>query len=72
MKIYERIRQLREETGKSQKVTAQLLGYHTTTYQRWEEELCNIKLIDAINLAKYYNVSIDYIAGITDSKKKEW
>lgn len=72
MKIYERIRQLREETGKSQKVTAQLLGYHTTTYQRWEEEVCNIKLIDAVNLAKYYNVSVDYIAGLTDNKKKEW
>ncbi len=26
----------------------------------------------AIELANYYNVSLDYIAGLTNSKKKEW
>lgn len=72
MEINERLRQLRKERCLSQKAVAELLGYHTTTYQRWEEETHNIKLVDAINIAEFYNVSIDYIAGLTDSRKKEW
>lgn len=72
MEINERLRQLRKEKGLSQKTVAELLGYHTTTYQRWEEETHNIKLIDVINIAKFYDVSIDYIAGLTNNKRKEW
>lgn len=72
MEINERLRQLRKERCLSQKAVAELMGYHTTTYQRWEEETHNIKLVDAMNIAKFYDVSIDYIAGLTDSKKKEW
>lgn len=72
MEINERLKQLRKERCLSQKAVAELLGYHTTTYQRWEEETHNIKLVDAINIAEFYNVSIDYIAGLTDSRKKEW
>ena len=72
MEINERLRQLRKERCLSQKAVAELMGYHTTTYQRWEEETHNIKLVDAMNIAKFYGVSIDYIAGLTDSKKKEW
>ena len=66
------LKQLREETRKTQKQVAEELGYHTTTYARWEQELHEIKLIDAINIANYYNVSIDYIAGLTDDPKRHY
>lgn len=60
------LRKLREKAGKTQKQVAEDLGYYTTTYARWEQDLNNMKLIDVINVAKYFNVSIDYIAGLTE------
>ena len=45
------------------------LGYHTTTYQRWEESVHSIKLIDAINIADFFGVSLDYLAGRTNCKE---
>ena len=62
-----RIKELREARHLTQKDAAEALGYHTTTYARWEQEVHQIKLIDAINIAKFYNVSIDYIAELTDN-----
>ena len=62
-----RIKELREARHLTQKEAAEALGYHTTTYARWEQEVHQIKLIDAINIAKFYNVSIDYIADLTDN-----
>lgn len=63
------LKKLREETHKTQKQVAKDLGYHTTTYARWEQDQYNMKLIDVINIARYFNVSIDYIAGLTSNKK---
>lgn len=68
MEINNRLVLLRKEKNKSQVVTAGLLGYHTTTYQRWEENISQMKLTDAINIAKYYNVSLDYLAGLSNEK----
>lgn len=63
-----RIKDLREDRDLTQKQVAEKLGYHTTTYQRWEQNIHNIKLIDALNIAEFYNVSLDYIAGRTNCK----
>lgn len=64
------LKKLREEKRKTQKEVAEELGYHTTTYARWEQELHEIKLVDAINIAKYYGVSLDYIAGLKEDREK--
>ena len=66
-----RIKELRESKHLTQKEAAEALGYHTTTYARWEQEVHQIKLIDAINIAKFYNVSIDYIAELTDNPEPQ-
>ena len=39
--VQNKIKQLRLEAGISQRATAELLGYHTTTYQRWENDIHN-------------------------------
>lgn len=65
------LKKLREETRKTQKQVAKELGYHTTTYARWEQDVHNMKFIDVINIAKYFNVSIDYIAGLSEIKNAE-
>lgn len=63
-----RIRDLREDRDLTQEQLAKMLGYHTTTYKRWEENVHSIKLQDALNIAEFYNVSLDYIAGRTNCK----
>lgn len=63
-----RIRDLREDKDLTQEQVAKLLGYHTTTYKRWEENVHSIKLQDALNIAEFYNVSLDYLAGRTNCK----
>ncbi|MGN0598826.1 MAG: helix-turn-helix transcriptional regulator [Oscillospiraceae bacterium] len=64
-----RLKDLREDHDLSQKELAAKLGYHTTTYQRWEESVHSIKLIDAINIADFFGVSLDYLAGRTNCKE---
>lgn len=64
--IYKRIRDLREDADKTQAEVAAAIGLYTTTYQRYERGEREIPLDIVICLAKYYNVSLDYIAGLTD------
>lgn len=63
--IYERIRDLREDSDKTQAEVAADLGRYTTTYQRYERGEREIPLSIAVSIAKHYNVSLDYIAGLT-------
>ena len=63
--IYERIRDLREDSDKTQAEVAADLGLYTTTYQRYERGEREIPLSLAVSIAKYYNDSLDYIAGLT-------
>ena len=69
MSYYPRIRDLREDSDKTQGELANYL--HTTTqyYGLYEKGANEISFERAIQLAKYYNVSLDYIAGLTNSKK---
>lgn len=64
--IYHRIRDLREDADKTQAEVAADIGLYTTTYQRYERGEREIPLDIVVCLAKYYNVSLDYIAGLTD------
>lgn len=66
---YHRIRDLREDTDKSQEKIAKELNMHTTTYARYETGENRVPFDFAITLSKYYNVSLDYIAGRTNDKK---
>ena len=67
-----RLVDLRKDLDLSQVELAKQLGYHTTTYARWEHNPMQVKMQDLINLAKYHNVSLDYIAGLTNDKSKKW
>ena len=60
------LKKLRENARKTQKQVAKDLGYYTTTYARWEQDLNNMKLIDVINVAKYFNVTLFSIIIITN------
>lgn len=63
---YERIKNLREDKDLTQKQLADILFMQLTQYRRYETGEREIPLELAISLSKFYNVPIDYIAGISD------
>ena len=69
-KVYKRIRDLREDNDKTQQDIANILGMHLTQYRRYENGESKVSLELAETLSNIYNVSIDYIAGLTDKKEK--
>ena len=69
MHNYQRVRDLREDADMTQKQVAEKLYLHLTQYRRYECGESEIPLNIAINMARLYNVSLDYIAGITDDKR---
>lgn len=69
MARYNRIKDLREDSDKTQQEIADYLGTSSQHYGKYELGRAEIPFDRAIMLAKYYNVSLDYIAGLTNSKK---
>lgn len=64
---YQRIRDLREDKEITQEEMAKIIGCKDQTqYSRWERGAYEIPFHMVIELAKFYNVTIDYIAGLTD------
>lgn len=72
MKYNQRLRDLREDKDLTQKEVAEYLNTSQSYYAQYENDKRQIPFDRVIELAKYYDVSIDYIAGLTNSKKKEW
>ena len=63
MKGFGRVRDLREDSDKTQKEIAALLNMQITVYQRYERGERELPLWAAIKLADYYNVTLDYLVG---------
>lgn len=66
---YPRLRDLREDKDLKQTNISELLKIGLSTYQRYERGELKIYLETATELANYYNVSLDYIAGRTNDKR---
>lgn len=66
---YERIKDLREDHDLTQAQIAEKLGLYTTQYQVYERGEVKIPIEFFIDLAKLYNVSIDYLAGLTNTPR---
>lgn len=66
--IYENIRNLREDSDKTQKELADYLNVKQTTYSKYELGKINIPVEVFIKLADYYGVSVDYLLGRTKKK----
>lgn len=64
------IRGLREDKDLTQKQIAELLGTSANYYGDYENGKREITLSRAIMLADYYDVSMDYITGRTNDKRK--
>ena len=68
MYFYQRLRDLREDAEKTQTDVATLLGIKRQQYARYESGLQEIPLHHLITLAKYYKVSLDFLAGLTNQE----
>ena len=68
MKYPERIRELRQDNDYTQKKIADILGVAQTTYSQYELEKRPMPIEYLVALCKFYNVSADYILGLTDNK----
>ena len=69
MYCYQRIKDLREDKDKSQKEIASLLEISQQYYSLYENGERELPMHHFITLAKYYNVSLDYLAGLTNTFK---
>ena len=69
MTYAERIRALREDSDQTQQTIADLLNVGQRTYCDYELGKTRIPVDRLIVLAKYYNVDMNYISGISDKKK---
>ncbi|USF27220.1 hypothetical protein N510_002166 [Firmicutes bacterium ASF500] len=63
----ERLVLLRKEKGVSQTFAAKELNISSRAYQKYEYEEAEPKLSIAVRIADFYGVSIDYLAGRTDT-----
>ena len=63
-----RLRDLREDNDLTQKQCAEIVYISKNSYIRYENDERIPPLDTIIKFAKYYNVSIDYIAKLTDEK----
>ena len=70
MYYYRRLRDLREDKDLTQAEVAKLIGTAREQYNKYELGKQEIPFHHVITLAKFYNVSLDYLAGIINTPKK--
>lgn len=68
--VYQRIRDLRNDHDLKQQQVADYLGMSQTGYSKYEVGTNDIPTQILIRLARFYNVSIDYLLGETDNPKR--
>ncbi len=66
---YYRIRALREDCDLTQKKIAEILNMSQTGYSKYETGENDIPTRILIELARFYNTSVDYLLEITDEVK---
>ena len=64
-----RIKDMREDSDKTQEEIAIILGIKRQQYARYESGMQEIPLHHLITLARFYNVSLDYLAGLVATPK---
>ena len=68
MYYYQRLRDMREDSDLTQKQVGELLGITTQQYQLYESGKREMPMHLFIVLARHYNVSLDYLAGLRSDK----
>lgn len=69
MDYYERIKGLREDRDIKQIEIAKLLGTDQSYYSKYERGVHPMNANQIKKLAEYFNISADYILGLSDEPK---
>lgn len=73
IEYWERLRIIREQREYKQKEIAEKLGLtNQQAYQRYESGKVLMPITLLIKIAQLYGVSLDYLVGLTDDKRKYW
>lgn len=64
-----RLREIREDNGYTQAYIAEQLNIRQNTYCQYERGQRQISIELLVKLAKFYNVSADYILELTDREE---
>ena len=67
MEYYERIKNLRIDSDKSQREIADILGTEQSYYAKYENGKRPLPIDRLKILCEYYNVSADYILGLSEN-----
>ena len=70
MEVYQRMKDLREDHDLSQEDIAKVLQTTQEQVSKYETGRQMMGIDKYIKLAKYYNVSLDYLTGLIDSPRK--
>ena len=62
----DRLKELRKEKGISQKELSDAIECSQSMIARWEQGECDVTGAVIVKLALYFNVSADFLLGLTD------
>lgn len=66
--LSKRLKELRIESNYSQQEIANLLGIAQVTYSHYELCRRSVSIQNLVKIARIYNVSTDYLFGLSDDK----
>lgn len=69
--LLKKIKDIRDMNDLNQVQMAEIIGVSKSNYARWETDECIIPLKHLNNLCNYFNVSMDYMIGISDKQNYE-
>ncbi|OUN42666.1 helix-turn-helix domain-containing protein [Anaerotignum lactatifermentans] len=69
--VFSRLENLRIDADKTQQEIADVLNCKREVYRRYEKGIYEIPVWALIRLAEYYQVSTDYILGLSDEKEQK-
>ena len=67
--LAKRLSLLRKEQNLKQKEVAQELGISLNSYQRYETNEREPTALVLVQMARFYHVSLDYLAGLKDERQ---
>ena len=70
MHTYQRLKDIREDSDKKQEDIAAVLNITRQQYQLYESGKREMPMHHFLTLAKYYDLSLDYLAGLTDTPRR--
>lgn len=69
MNYYQRIRDVREDHDLKQKDLAEILGTTQAMIWKYESGVTRMGIDKYIRMAQYFNISLDFLTGLTDEPR---